>query len=131
MIPLITFSVDLPVRAVAEVGRRARTFEEDARDLMDQYGIWTMEMTSELSPWDTGFMSSRVTYTPEGNEGLAWTVGWHRKDFDAAELPFYPPYLEFGTVFSPAQPSLGPAGREMFPLLQQDAVALSHKHFGR
>lgn len=126
---MITFTVRAPERFGRVVNARVSEFEGAATALFDQYGVWTMELASDLSPYDTGFMSSNVTYTPI-EPGEHWTVGWHRRDFDAAELPFYPPYQEFGTIFHPAQPSLGPAGREMFPLLGQDMGQMMRDYMG-
>lgn len=127
----LSFQVTGVNEAMAEVGRRHQRWGEDVRSLFDQYGIRTMELTSELSPYDTGFMSSKATYTPlDPGDAVGFTVGWHEEDFRAAGLEFYPVFQEFGTIFHPAQPSLGPAGRQLLPELRRDAAATLRQTFG-
>lgn len=115
---------------MAEVDRRYQGADEKLRELFEKYGIWTRDLTAELSPYDTGFMSSRVRYTPLGyGKLIGFTAGWHEEDFRAVGLFFYPVVQEFGSIFQDAQPSLGPAGRELFPELRRDAADTMRQTF--
>lgn len=129
----VTLSVDTRsiARAMAEVRRRQASLAREAPELMDSAGIALMEQVSELSPFDTGFMSSHVTYTPL-NGRTAFTVGWHEEEFTAAG--HYPYYLvqEFGSVQQPdPQPSLGPVARQALPDLKKDLESLMRREMVR
>lgn len=117
-------------RIATELEQRFARTEENKAALMDRYGMWMMETTSELSPYDTGFMSSHVTYTPLDKGWHDFEVGWYDKDFRMAGLEFYPVYQEFGTIHHPAQPSLGPAWRALSPHLKEDAAAMLRRSMG-
>lgn len=108
--------------------RKRATLESELRVLFEQHGLAMEEQASELSPFDTGFMSSHVTYTPL-SEMIGFTVGWHETDFAAAGLDPYYIYQEFGTIHTPAQPTLGPVGRQGLPALERDVRRLL-KTFG-
>lgn len=118
----ITFSAPGVQKVADQLAQRFARTEQDKAALMDRYGMWLMELTSELSPFDTGFMSSHVTYTPLDTGWYDFEVGWYDKDFRMAGHVFYPVYQEFGTMFHPAQPSLGPAWRALSPHLERDAA---------
>lgn len=92
--------------------------QEDIRDLVEEYGEATRELTSFLSPYRTGHMSEsvRTVYSPSG---LAFETGWDADDFIGEGLAFYPYFQEFGTRFMAAQPSLGPAYEEMRPQFER------------
>lgn len=79
----------------------------------------TAALVRQWCPVDTTFMVRHVREDLTRDE-LKFRVGWDAADFTAAGLPFYPPYVEYGTINSPAQPSLGPAWREMRPLYERD-----------
>ena len=80
------------------------------------------KLTMGLCPVDTGRMASntRVDIDEGGYEG---TVGWHSEDFTsemivgadgvARPVPFYPPYVIYGTRFQPAQDCLTPPEPEV------------------
>lgn len=71
-------------------------------------GYDTHRLAYQFCPKDTWFMANhlRVEFTPEQR---GFEVFWDPEDFHAEDLEFYPPFVEFGTFNSPAQPSLGPA----------------------
>lgn len=106
-------------QAIQELRRREAAFNDAAPATMDLHGMGMMEQTAELSPFDTGFMASHVQYTPADDQ-LAFTVGWHRADFDAEGFAPYYFYQEFGTDQHRAQPSLGPTAHQSLPALEKD-----------
>lgn len=62
----------------------------------------------------TGFMRDHLGYWLTPSELVA-DIGWRGEDFFGDGLPFYPPYVEFGTSRAPAQPALLPAFHAMEP----------------
>lgn len=48
----------------------------------------------------------KIIFSPDK---LAWELGWYAEDFFDAGLPFYAFFVEFGTRYMPARPSLRPA----------------------
>lgn len=103
----------------SELQRRFDRLHSESGASMEAHGLGMMEQAAELSPFDTGFMSSHVEYTPE-SDLLAFTVGWHESDFEAAGFEPYYFYQEFGTKRMNAQPSLGPTAHQGLPDLEQD-----------
>jgi HK97 gp10 family phage protein len=88
----------------------------NAADLVQQ----VVQLTCAI---DTGFMRDHVrVYVSPG--GLAWQVGWDASDFFAAGLAFYPWFVEFGTRYMAAQPSLGPAYEYVAPIYQAEVADL-------
>lgn len=75
-----------------------------------------------LCPVDTGFMQDHLTlqFTPKG---LGFEVGWIEDDFRLAGLPFYPPFVVFGTVNQAPQDPLTPAYNQHVPPFQDDLSA--------
>ncbi len=120
----VAYRVEGLEKVAAELERRFELTRTEKAALMDRYGMWMMETAAELSPFDTGFMASHVTYVPLQKGWFDFEVGWYRKDFDLAGHPPYYFFQEFGTIHHAAQPSLGPAWRELSPHLQRDAAAL-------
>lgn len=118
----VTFDVTGVQELLREVGRRIDALEAEAADVMDANGMGMMETAAELSPFDTGFMSSHVTYTPAPDR-LSFTVGWHRADFDAEGFAPYYFFQEFGTEMHAAQPSLTPTAHQMLPDVPPDLAA--------
>ena len=96
----------------AEIQEGARAIVANAAEVLDEY--W-----AALCPVDTGLMKSlrRVQFT---ESGLEFNAGWLDEDFAEAQKPFYPPFVEFGTRFMRAQPSLGPAFEQTAPLFEAD-----------
>jgi hypothetical protein len=138
----LTFSLNDPGQLRRLLEERVSRFKADSDATMRLSGQAMMEQVSELSPFDTGFMSANVTYTPLADDRtrgngfvmgetpeLGFTVGWHAEDFAAKGLPFYPVYQEFGTIHHAAQPSLGPVGRQSLPLLKRDIEAVYKRSF--
>lgn len=97
---------------VANLYQWDRRFQRDVRSLVQDIGRDARAAARTIVPYDTGFMHDhlRLEFSPSG---LVWSLGWLEREFAAAGLPFYPPYQEFGTLFMPAQPTLGPAARHV------------------
>lgn len=81
-----------------------------------------LEIVHQTVAYDTGFMHDhvRVEYTPKG---YSFEGGWIQNDFDAAGLPFYPPFVEFGTSRMAAQPSILPAYDRVAASLERDLAS--------
>jgi len=75
----------------------------------------TVELTA---PRDTNFMAEHVEID-RFDDGLGYEVGWHAEVFIAESVSheFYPPHVEEGTEWTPAQPSLGPAHERQTPVV--------------
>lgn len=104
--------LSLSFKNAAAVAANFHDYDQKAhkaiRELVREAGQYCHDLTVFLCPVDTGFMSEhvRVIY---GREGYTFEVGWLEEDFIAAGLAFYPIFVEFGTRFMHAQPSLYPA----------------------
>lgn len=79
----------------------------------------TRLLAFQLAPKDTWFMANHieVEFTPQRR---GFEVFLDPAVFAGAGLPYYPPYVEFGTSVSPAQPFLGPAFAVMNAQYQAD-----------
>lgn len=90
--------------------RAQRAIRRTVRD----YAGMTADLTRFFAPRDSGFLADHVAqwFTPRGFE---FEVGWDPDTFAQAGLPYYPPFVEFGTERNAAQPSLGPAYNEVAP----------------
>lgn len=80
-----------------------RTFAQRIRD-----------RAAQLAAKDTGYMARSTKYKLSADE-LTFEAGWWVEDFLPHGLPFYPPFVEFGTSQQAAQPALGPAYEESMP----------------
>lgn len=78
-----------------------------------------VEVVKALVPVDTGFMQRNVKRW-RSPSGLVYEVGWKAEDFINAGHAFYPVFVEYGTRFMPAQPSLGPAAEYAMPIIQEE-----------
>lgn len=92
---------------------------DEARDMSER----VRALTRRYAPKLTHFMEEhvRVFMSPSG---LVWEVGWDATDFVEAGFAFYPWYQEFGTRHMDAQPSLGPASAELFPIYRENIATL-------
>ena len=70
------------------------------------------------APRDTDFMAEHVEIVRTDN-GLGFEVGWYAPVFltESESKQFYPPHVEYGTEWTPAQPSLGPAYIKQEPVI--------------
>jgi hypothetical protein len=75
---------------------------------MQVMGAETYEIAYALTPKDTWFMADhlRLDFSPNYQ---VFELGWSADDFFDADLPFYPPYVVFGTRFMAGQDPLTPA----------------------
>lgn len=122
---------ELSVRGTAqienELAAKHKGFIRKLQKIVKNYGEATRELTAFLSPYRTGYMSSKVR-TFYRSDRLVFETGWSADDFLGKGFQFYPFYQEFGTVNHAAQPSLTPAFREMAPLFQRD-IAMASREF--
>lgn len=124
--------LDLRVRdirgIVANLHSRNERVQVDVRDAVQRFGVDVRELAKELAPVDTGFMREQIRdeYSPEG---LVVQVGYREEDFTSRGLPFYAPYQEYGTVYMPAQPHIGPAYRAMLPHFREDLSVILRRAF--
>jgi HK97 gp10 family phage protein len=115
---------------IANIYQTDRELQKAVRKIVKDAGQYCHDLTYFLAPVDTGFMREhiRVLY---GKQGLSFEVGWFEADFVAAGLAFYPIYVEFGTRFMAAQPSLYPAYRDtkewFLPALHDELVAAAER----
>jgi HK97 gp10 family phage protein len=123
--------IGLNVRNARAVISNLRQYGEAARTRAKVVVEQSMERVyatqQSLVAVDTGFMKSqtRKELTPQG---YGYRVGWDAADFPAA---FYPPFVEFGTRFAPAQPSLLPAFEVEKPRFTQELQAALSPRRGR
>lgn len=87
----------------SEVLKATRRAGGDVRDLAEQ-----------LCPVDKGNMKESIK-TDFSEGGYRFAVFYDPAVFVRKRLPYYPPYVEFGTRFSGAQPTLIPAYRDVEP----------------
>lgn len=82
-----------------------------------------VEVVQQTCAVDTGFMRDHVRawFTPSG---LGFEVGWDAGEFFEAGLAFYPWFVEFGTRYMAAQPSLLPGYDYVVPIYQEDIADL-------
>lgn len=110
--------LDLSVRNTQATAANFRamdaTLQEEVVHLVAESGQLTKELTQFFCPVRTGFMRAHVRVW-FGERGYSFEVGWDAADFLEAGLAFYPIFVEFGTRFAAAQPSLFPAYFEVQP----------------
>jgi len=82
--------------------------QNEARQVVADTAADTVSLAFLLCPKRTQFMADHIKawFTASG---LGFEVGWDATDFIEAGFAFYPYFVEFGTRFMSAQPSLGPA----------------------
>lgn len=118
---------ELSFRNQAAVIANVMRFEDNAlaeiRALVVEYGEKARALTQSFAPVRTGWMRDHVR-TRYGPLGYSWETGWDANDFIGQGLSFYPWFVEFGTRFMGAQPSLTPAYNIVAP---QFHAALSAK----
>lgn len=130
MILMVSVEPNSLARSLAALSRRLDRTLEAKSALMEQHGIALAEQVSELAPFDTGFMSEHVTFSPLKQGPYDFEVGWYQEDFDRAGHPPYYVYQELGTVMQEAQPSLGPASRALESDLQRDVTQMLKREMG-
>jgi HK97 gp10 family phage protein len=100
------------VRGDKAIIANIQAFDHDTRErfrvVTRKHGQLIRDRVVQIAPKKTGYLArnTRVRYSPDE---MSFTVGWHPEDFVPHGLPFYPPYVEFGTSRQAAQPSLRPA----------------------
>lgn len=101
----LTFAVKNRSAVVANLRAADARLQAAVRREVKTSGEFTKELTQFLSPVRTGFMRDHVR-TEYSADGLVYETGWDAEDFPKA---LYPVFVELGTRFMAAQPSLGPA----------------------
>lgn len=81
------------------------------------------QLSFELAPKDTQFMADHIKLRIT-ESGLVFEVYLDPEDFARAGLPYYPPFVENGTLDSPEQPFLSPAFEAIAPYFKADAVKI-------
>lgn len=82
----------------------------------------TVRIMRRICPVDTGFMRAHIAKHVSASR-LVFEVGWDASDFFGAGLAFYPFFVEYGTRFMRAQPTLRPAYAQAAPLFEADLRA--------
>lgn len=86
-----------PAAALAEV-----------RDVLEQTAEYEYQLVFNDCPVDTGFMRDHIIVVFDA-DGLRYELGWTATDFGIeAGLPFYPPFVIFGTRFMEGRDFLFP-----------------------
>lgn len=80
------------------------------QEVVADYAERIRSTVEETAPRDTSFLATHVR-SEFFRKGLAFEVGWSEQEFlsHAPTKRFYPVHVEFGTINTPAQPSLYPA----------------------
>ena len=108
---------------LANFSQLDETIQREFRILVKITGEQVKQLAFELAPKDTSFMAEHIKLRISSG-GLVFEVYLDPKDFAAAGLPYYPPFVEFGTQNSSEQPYLGPAFDAIAPYFKQDAKKL-------
>lgn len=88
--------------------------QQEFRDLVEATAYDLQDLTRFLAPKLTHYMSEHVHVRFTASK-LGFEVGWDAADFFEAGFAFYPFFQEYGTRYLAAQPSLGPAYRQIIP----------------
>jgi hypothetical protein len=90
------------------------------QEVVEKWAAETIRIVQETCAKDTWFMHDHARYVLS-KDRLAYEAGWFNEDFAAAGHRFYPIFVEFGTRFMAAQPSLFPANEMVRPRMLADA----------
>lgn len=83
----------------------------ETRDSLER----AFKIAQDLCPVDTRFMKDHMHGELTDDE-LFWEIFYDPGDFFEAGLPFYPPYVEYPTSRTKAQPHLTPAYEQEHPV---------------
>lgn len=118
----------------AAVAENREEMVKASRLLVADYGAYMHDLTFQLSPYDalelndTFHMRENIRIETD-DDGLGVDVGWRHEDFTNEGFAPYYLFQEFGTLYMPAQPSLGPAASELEPLFYGDAADILFDNF--
>lgn len=118
----LTLSTRGAAAVAANFYARDRAAQMAIKRVVRRNGVALHERARALCPVDTGFMRSQLRLA-FSEQGYVYEVGWDEQDFSAAGLAFYPVYVEFGTRFQAAQPSLFPAREQQDPIFRRELRA--------
>lgn len=114
---------ELGIRDARAVVANFRAADEalqlEVRDAVRRMADRTRRIARRIVPVDTGYMREHIK-TILSPSGLAFEVGWDASDFAGAGKPFYPFFVEYGTRFMAARPTLGPAYAEAAPQFERE-----------
>lgn len=120
-------ALDLSFKNALGLVANLYAFDQDCQDAMraavQEAAEFCHEYAYEICPKDTHFMAEHIQVLMSPG-GLVFEVGWLASDFESEGLAFYPLYVEFGTRFMDAQPTLYPAYQETVPILE---ASVSHE----
>jgi HK97 gp10 family phage protein len=114
---------ELGIRDTRALAANFHRADQDAQDeirvVVARAAEDTVSLAFLLCPKRTQFMADHIKawFT---TSGLGFEVGWDATDFIEAGFAFYPYFVEFGTRFMAAQPTLGPAWRDVAPRFHAD-----------
>jgi hypothetical protein len=115
----LTFGVRDDRAVIRNVYAADRIAVEAMRATTRRSGNRAYKAAQRYCPVDTRFMKEHMRLE-FSDDDLIWELGWNEFEFEAAGLPFYPPYQEYGTDRHPAQPSVTPAHFEEEPRYQRE-----------
>lgn len=94
-------------------------YQQQVRKVNVAGAVTTYDLARKYMAYDTGFMHDhlRIKIT---DKGLGYEVGWEEADFFAEGHPFYPVWVEHGTLAMAAQPALFPANEAVRPIVRQN-----------
>lgn len=119
------------LQGLATVFHRADgEIEEGARALVEETAKDTRDLAYLIAPKRTHFLADHIKYWLT-QSGLGFEVGWDATDFAEAGLDFYPVYVEFGTRFMEAQPSVGPAWDHNSPIFREKLATMMRQAIDR
>lgn len=115
----LTFGVRDDRALIRNIYAADRIAVEAIRATTRRSGTRAYKAAQRYCPVDTRFMKDNMRLE-FSDDDLIWELGWDEGDFEAAGLPFYPPYQEYGTSRNVAQPSVTPAHFEEEPRYQRE-----------
>lgn len=118
--PRVTVKVRNTDGLRAALQAKDRRVKDAVLDIVAESADRAFNIAQDLCPRDTGFMADkmRLEFT---REGYNYAIGWHAADFlgetrrGALPVPFYPPYVVFGTSEQAGRDPLTPAIEEERP----------------
>lgn len=104
---------------VANLYSADRAIQREMKRVNKRFGKDVASLAAQLAPWDTGRLSRSYTYELS-EKGLAVHIFADPRPFVRDGKSYYPWFVEFGTINSPAQPHLMPAFRAVLPHYRRD-----------
>lgn len=104
----LTLSVQNTGALAARFARNVPVAIAEVRRLIEENAEYEYRLVYGDCPVDTGFMRAHIVVFFD-SDGLSYQLGWVHTDFGtAAGLPFYPPFVIYGTRFMAGRDFLFP-----------------------